>query len=79
VKFGDYHNGQYLAVQPGNNQFDYVIKSGQIVLESGKFSMNIAKKIVTEQRDAYPTSESYCDHYHQGRCVYHYRTVYRCR
>jgi hypothetical protein len=79
VKFGDYHNGQYLAVQPGTNQFDYVIKSGQIVLESGKFSMNIAKKIITEQRDAYPTSESYCDHYYQGRCVYHYRTVYRCR
>jgi hypothetical protein len=37
VSFGTSHNGRYLAVQPGKNDFSYEIKRGNTVLESGAF------------------------------------------
>jgi hypothetical protein len=76
IKYGDRHNRRYLAVQPGNNEFDYVIKSGQNILESGKFSVKFDR--ITESRDPVPVVESYCAYYHEEKCVYQPRTVLRC-
>jgi hypothetical protein len=78
IKYGDSHSGRYLAVQPGNNEFDYVIKSGQNILESGKFSVKFDRKITTEYRNSTPVFESFCDYFYRGRCVSRLRTVYRC-
>ncbi len=78
IKYGDHHSGRYLAVQPGNNEFDYVIKSGQNILESGKFSVKFDRKITTEYRHSTPVVESYCAYYHRGRCIYQTRTIFNC-
>jgi hypothetical protein len=78
IKYGDHHNGRYLAVQPGTNEFDYVIKSGQNILESGKFSIKFDRKITTEYRHSTPVVESYCAYYHRGHCIYQTRTVFNC-
>jgi hypothetical protein len=51
VRFGDSHNGRYLAVKPGNNQFEYVIKDRDTIVDSGDFSIVFDKKINTVQRD----------------------------
>jgi hypothetical protein len=78
VKYGNHHSNRYLAVQPGNNEFDYVIKSGQSILESGKFSVKVDRKIITEYRHSTASVESYCAYYHRGHCIYQTRTVYNC-
>jgi hypothetical protein len=78
IKYGDHHSVRYLAVQPGNNEFDYVIKSGQNILESGKFSVKFDRKITTEYRQSRPVVESYCAYYHRGHCVFQTRTVFNC-
>jgi hypothetical protein len=79
IKYGDHHSGRHLAVQPGTNEFDYVIKSGQNILESGKFSVKFDRKITTEHRNSIPVLESYCAYYHLGQCVSRTRTVFHCR
>jgi hypothetical protein len=78
LKYGDHHSGRYLAVQPGNNEFDYVIKSGQNIFERGKFSVKFDRKIITEYRNGVATFESYCAYYRHGHCVYQNRTVFNC-
>jgi hypothetical protein len=81
IKYGDQHSGRYLAVQPGNNEFDYVIKSGKDILESGKFSVKFDNKSTTEYRHGTPVVESYCADHHkekEGNCVYQTRTVFHC-
>jgi hypothetical protein len=78
IKYGDHHSGRYLAVQHGNNEFDYVIKSGQNILESGKFSIKFDRKITTEYRHSTPVVESFCAYYHRGHCIFQTRTVFNC-
>ncbi|MCU0551513.1 MAG: hypothetical protein MUC48_19390 [Leptolyngbya sp. Prado105] len=52
VRFGDQHTGRFLAVQPGENQFEYEIRRGQQVLESGKFSAKFDEKTIEQPREA---------------------------
>lgn len=51
VSFGISHNGRYLVVQPGKNDFSYEIKRGNAVLESGAFTANIDHQTKSIERD----------------------------
>jgi hypothetical protein len=52
VRFGDQHTGRFLAVQPGENQFEYEIKRGKQVIESGQFSASFDEKTIEKNRSA---------------------------
>jgi hypothetical protein len=52
IRFGDQHKGKFLAVQPGDNQFEYQIKRGPQVVESGKFAASFENKTLTQNREA---------------------------
>lgn len=45
VRFGDSHSSKYLAVKPGLNKFEYVIKDGDTIVDSGEFSIKIDTKV----------------------------------
>lgn len=51
VSFSTSHNGRYLAVQPGKNNFSYEIKRGNAVLESGAFTASIDHQTKSIERN----------------------------
>lgn len=69
VKFGDAHNDRYLAVKPGENKFDYIIKQNDIFVSSGEFSVTIDEKISTVKRDAVLAYETTCLEHKDKKCV----------
>jgi hypothetical protein len=79
VKFGTSHSGRYLAVQLGDNKFDYVIKNGDEIIENGEFSIKIDKKVSTVERNAFLYSEPYYTTDSEGRSILNSRTEKRCR
>lgn len=40
------HHGRFLAIQPGTNRLSYEIKQGELTVESGQFSIDVALKQV---------------------------------
>lgn len=54
------HNSKYLAVLAGTNDFEYQIKRGSAIVESGNFSVEIDQQTRTIERDARDVYEEYC-------------------
>jgi hypothetical protein len=54
------HNGRYLAVLEGINDFEYQIKRNGAIIESGTFSVEIEQRTRTIARDAQIVYEEYC-------------------
>jgi internalin A len=81
VRFGDSHSGRHVAVKTGENQFEYIIKNRDAVVEQGEFSINFDTKMSTVQRDGYEYKENKCLVYDgKGNCSqYILETVHKCR
>ncbi|MBE9014139.1 hypothetical protein IQ250_28525 [Pseudanabaenaceae cyanobacterium LEGE 13415] len=84
VRFGDRHEGRFLAVRPGENQFEYEIRRGNQPIETGKFSATFDSRTIEQERDArlvWRETKS-CLRYEHRRCVqelvsgYYDRTCY---
>ncbi len=71
MQFSDQHQGKFLAVQPGENQFEYEIKRGQQAIESGKFSATFEEKTVEQERNTTLVwkETKYCHRYKDEKCV----------
>ncbi|MGG6266050.1 hypothetical protein ACQ4M3_04330 [Leptolyngbya sp. AN03gr2] len=71
VRFGDRHEGRFLAVRPGENQFEYEIKRGNQSIETGKFSATFDSQTVERDRSARLVwrETKYCVRYEKRRCV----------
>lgn len=54
------HNRSYLAVLPGKNKFEYQIKRGNTVIESGSFTAEIDVEEQILEREATRSFERYC-------------------
>ncbi len=54
------HNIKYLAVLPGKNNFEYEIKRGNQVIESGSFTAELDRQTKTFEREATKAYERYC-------------------
>lgn len=54
------HNSKYLAVLAGTNDFEYQIKRGSTVVESGSFAVEVDQQTRTIERDARDVYEEYC-------------------
>lgn len=54
------HAEKFLAVLPGVNDFEYEIKRGTTVVESGRFSAEIGRQFASEVRSGRLVSEEYC-------------------
>lgn len=78
IQFGEQHSGRFLAVQPGENQFEYQIKRGQQVVETGEFTASFDQKTVQRSRDTVPVrrESKYCYRYKDDRCVAERTRVY---
>ncbi len=81
VRFGDSNSNRYLAVQSGENKFEYIIKNGDTVVDTGEFSINFDTKISTVQRDGYETTENTCVLYNKDYSCQQYVPVrtHKCR
>jgi hypothetical protein len=69
VKFGNSHHGKYLAVRPGRNQFDYIIRNGEKFIASGQFSLTIGQEMLTVERNAVPVLETTCLSHEGDKCT----------
>lgn len=79
VKFADSHSDRYLAVRPGENRFDYIIKKNDVFVSSGEFSVMIDEKISTVTRDMVLRNETTCLEYKDGKCKHEITLPqYRC-
>lgn len=54
------HNGKYLAVLEGENDFEYAIRQGDRIVESGNFTATIDRNTRTVRRRAKVFYEDYC-------------------
>ncbi|GAP97258.1 hypothetical protein [Leptolyngbya sp. NIES-2104] len=71
IRFGDRHEGKFLAVRPGENQFEYEIRRGKQSIETGKFSATFDSRTFEQERDARLVwrETKYCVRYEKKRCV----------
>ncbi|MBW4528238.1 MAG: hypothetical protein KME18_24165 [Phormidium tanganyikae FI6-MK23] len=71
VRFGDRHQGKFLAVQPGENQFEYEIKRGNQSIETGKFSASFEEQTLERDRGSKLVwrETKRCRRYKEKRCV----------
>ncbi|WNZ46190.1 hypothetical protein Q2T42_00215 [Leptolyngbya boryana CZ1] len=73
IRFGDEHKGRFLAVRPGENQFEYEIKRGNQVLESGGFTASFEERTIEQNRSARNVwrEKKYCRRYDKKkkRCI----------
>lgn len=73
IRFGDEHKGRFLAVRPGENQFEYEIKRGNQVLESGGFIASFEERTIEQNRSARNVwrEKKYCRRYDKKkkRCI----------
>lgn len=71
VRFGDRHEGKFLAVRPGENQFEYEIRRGKQSIETGKFSATFDSRTFEQARDARLVwrETKHCVRYEKRRCV----------
>jgi len=71
MRFGDQHEGKFLAVQPGENQFEYEIKRGQQSIETGKFSATFEERTFERERNSKLVwrETKHCRRYKDKRCV----------
>lgn len=71
VRFSDRHEGKFLAVQPGENQFEYEIKRGQQSIETGKFSATFEEQILERERGSNLVwrETKRCRKYKERRCI----------
>jgi hypothetical protein len=78
IQFGEQHSGRFLAVQPGENQFEYQIKRGQQIIENGEFTTSFDQKTVRRSRNTVSVrrESKYCYRYKDDRCVEKRTRVY---
>ncbi len=71
MRFGDRHEGKFLAVQPGENQFEYEIKRGQQLIEAGKISATFEARTSEQERDSSLVwrETKHCRRYKGRRCI----------
>ncbi|HTL89091.1 MAG TPA: hypothetical protein VL134_06805 [Leptolyngbya sp.] len=71
IRFGDRHQGRFLAVQPGENQFEYEIKRGQQSIESGQFAATFVERTIEQERNTslVRRETKTCQEYEHKRCV----------
>jgi hypothetical protein len=80
IRFGDEHKGKFLAVQAGENQFEYEIKRGTQVLEKGAFTASFGEKTIEQYRSARTErrEQTHCRKYDKKdkHCIDEYTTVH---
>ncbi|MBD2080660.1 hypothetical protein [Leptolyngbya sp. FACHB-17] len=71
MRFGDRHEGKFLAVQPGENQFEYEIRRGQQSIETGKFSATFEEQTLEQARESklVQRESKRCRRYKDRRCI----------
>ncbi|NJR52357.1 MAG: hypothetical protein HC780_25060 [Leptolyngbyaceae cyanobacterium CSU_1_3] len=60
IALGAKHDGKQLRVLEGENQFEYEIKQGDRVIDSGTFTAMFEKIVDVQRRDAVASRESIC-------------------
>jgi len=60
IRFGSRHDGKYMQVLPGENQFEYEIKERGNGIDSGRFTAWINKNQRVVQRDAVAKDSQVC-------------------
>jgi hypothetical protein len=60
MEFGAKHDGKKFRVLDGENQFEYEIKQGDRVIDSGTFTAIFEKVVEVKRRDAVANQESIC-------------------
>lgn len=58
--FGTRHDGKQFTVLEGENNFEYEIRQGDRIIDSGKFTAVIDKQVDARRRDAIASTESIC-------------------
>lgn len=78
MQFGDRHQGKFLAVRPGENQFEYEIKRGNQSIETGKFSATFDSQTIEQNRSARLVwrETTSCLRYEKRRCVHEIKNGY---
>lgn len=78
IRFGDQHEGRFLAVRPGENQFEYEIRRGKQSIETGKFSATFDSRTVEQEREARLVwrETTSCLRYEKRRCVHEIKSGY---
>lgn len=78
IQLGEQHSGRFLAVQPGENQFEYQIKRRQQVVETGEFTASFDQKTIQRSRNTVSARREsrYCYRYKNDRCVEKRTRVY---
>lgn len=71
MQFGDQHDGKFLAVMPGENQFAYEINRGQQSIETGEFSATFEEGTLEQERKAnlVRREAKRCRRYKERRCI----------
>jgi hypothetical protein len=60
ITIGSGHDGQFLIVRQGENDFDYTIKEKNTIVDQGTFTAYVETATIVEEKNKVPTTKRVC-------------------
>lgn len=60
ITIGSGHDGQFLIVRQGENDFDYTIKEKNTIVDEGTFTAYVETTTIVEEKNKVPTTKPVC-------------------
>jgi hypothetical protein len=60
ITIGSGHDGQFLIVRQGENDFDYTIKEKNTIVDQGTFTAYVETTTIVEEKNKVPTTKRVC-------------------